>query len=228
MRPIRPWLAGFVVAGLGAVLLLTPDARGGDVGFVEDFALAKDRTTALKQLIPGTEDYYYFHCLHYLHTGQFDKIEAMTGPWYERHRQTARLTEIQTRHALLAYDKDPKKALDYVRNRLGLYFNHERETLGATPNLPIALDQSLISRATLKASSLSRWGNFDNFEDVALDYMAAEKLTWEQRRNLLQRLQRPDITALPKLVVEDLKSPHSGEFGGFAIHKQMTLAQLDE
>src|SRR5262245_64694390 len=98
MRPVRPWLAGVVLAGLGGVLVLTPTARGGDIGYVEDFALAKDRAAALKQLIPGTEDYYYYHCLHLLNTEQFDKIQGLTDPWYRRHGQTARLTEIQTRH----------------------------------------------------------------------------------------------------------------------------------
>ena len=43
MHPVRPWLAGLVFAGLVGVLLLTPAARAGDVGYVEDFALAKDR-----------------------------------------------------------------------------------------------------------------------------------------------------------------------------------------
>jgi hypothetical protein len=216
------------LAGLLLALLLTPAARGGDIGFVEDYALSKDRASALKQLIPGTEDYYYYHCLHYLQTGEFDKIEPMTRSWYERHRQTTRLTEIQTRQALLTYEKNPRQSVDYLRNRLGLRFDHQKETLGSIPQLPIALDQSLISRNTLKASSLARWGNLANFEDVALDYMALEQLSWDQRRNLLQRLQRPDISDLPKLVVVDLKSPHAGEFGGFVIHKLMTLAQLDE
>jgi len=79
----------------GIALVYTPTVtRAGDIDFNEDFALAKDRATALKQLIPGTEDYYYFHCLHYLNTGQFEKIDALTGPWHERHKQTARLTEI--------------------------------------------------------------------------------------------------------------------------------------
>jgi hypothetical protein len=36
------------------------------------------------------------------------KIEPVTQLWYERHRQTSRLTEIQTRHGLLNYEKDPK------------------------------------------------------------------------------------------------------------------------
>src|SRR5262245_62546454 len=120
MRRVATLLPVAGLAALASVLVLTPTiTRAADVGYVEDFALAKDRTTALKQLIPGTDDYYYFHCLHYLNSGQFDKIEPMTTLWYERHRQTARLTEIQTRHALLTYEKNPQKTLEYVRSRLG-------------------------------------------------------------------------------------------------------------
>src|SRR5882762_8877734 len=103
--------------------LMAATARAGEVGYVEDFALARDRAAALKQLIPGTEDYYYYHCLHLLNTEQFDKIPELTKLWHERFNQTPRLTEIQTRHALLTFDRDPKKSLDYLRNHLNLHFN---------------------------------------------------------------------------------------------------------
>ena len=33
-----------------------------------------DRSAALKQLIPGTEDYYYFHALHYQNTRQVKEL----------------------------------------------------------------------------------------------------------------------------------------------------------
>ncbi len=90
--------------GLLAVLLTTPSAMADDVvGYVEDFALAKDRSKALAQLIPGTEDYYYYHCLHHLNTEQYAKVRELTQPWLARFGQTQRLTEIQTRHALLTY-----------------------------------------------------------------------------------------------------------------------------
>jgi hypothetical protein len=228
MDRVTRWLLGIVLIALGAGLLVIPTARAGDIGYVEDFALARDRTTALKQLIPGTEEYYYYHCLHYLNTEQYEKIDPLIGPWHQRHSQTARLTEIQTRLALLTYEKNPQKTLDYLRNRLGLRFDHQKETVGAAPDLPTVLDAKLISRETLKGSSLARWGNLDNFEDAALDWMAAEKLGWEQMRNLISRLQRPDVADLPKLIAADLKAPHSGEFGSFPIHAQLTLAQLDE
>ena len=75
------------------------------------------------------------------------------------------------------------------------------------PNFPVALDPKLIARDTLRAYSLSSWGNLDNFEDAALDWLASkDDLGWQKRRHLLQRLSRPDIADLPKLVVADLES----------------------
>lgn len=203
-------------------------APAGEIGFIEDFALARNRAESLKKLIPGTEDYYYFYCLHFLNTEQYDKVEPMTRTWHERHGQTARLTEIQTRFALLTYGKDPQRSLAYLRNRLGLHFNHQKVVADGPPNLPTALDPALISRARLLAYSFQRWSNLDNFEDSALDWVARENLNWERRRHLVQRLARPDIANLPQLIVEDMRSPHAQEFGAFGIHRQMTLAQLDE
>src|SRR5437764_2712221 len=104
MKQLPLWLARFVPA-----LILASVAVAGEVGFVEDFALARDRAAALRQLIPGTEDYYYYHALHALQTEQYDQAVALTKPWLERFGQTPRLTEIQTRHALLTYDRDPQK-----------------------------------------------------------------------------------------------------------------------
>jgi len=52
-----------------------PSPVGGhaaDVGFIEDFALARDRSRVLKKLIPAPRTYYYYHCLHYLNTEQYE------------------------------------------------------------------------------------------------------------------------------------------------------------
>src|SRR6266446_10852402 len=118
--------------------LMVSIAAAGEVGYVEDFALAKDRAASLRQLIPGTEEYYYYHCLHYLNTEQFEKAEELTKPWLQRLGQTPHLTEIQTRHALLTYSRNPERSLTYLRTHLNLRFDHQRETGGAAPNLPTA------------------------------------------------------------------------------------------
>src|SRR5207302_1024642 len=66
MRPMPSW----VVRSCLGLVLLTAAAAAGEVGFVEDFALSPDRAAALRQLVPGTEDYYYYHGLHYLNSEQ--------------------------------------------------------------------------------------------------------------------------------------------------------------
>ena len=205
--------------------------RAGEIGFPEEFALAKDRTEALKKLIPGTEDYYYFHCLHYLNTAQYDKVTALTKPWFDRFNQTGRLTEIQTRHALLNYEKNPEQSLAYFRNRLGLTFNHQRVVQGgAPPNLPTSLDQNSISRETLAIHSIHRFNQgTDNWEDAALDWLLTDKVDFGGcARHILSRITRPDFANLAKFVSDDLSTEHSGGFGSLNIHRQLTLAQLDE
>ena len=214
------------ILGLTSALFLISALRAGEVGYIEDFALARNRAATLAQLIPGTEDYYYYHCLHYLNTEQFERAEALTRPWLQRFGQTARLTEIQTRYALLTYTKNPERALTYLRTHLDLHFNQQKIVLGAAPNLPITLDPRLISRDTLRAYSFAHWQNLDNFEDAALDWLASEDLTWERRRNLLQRLTRPDLANLPRLISENLRSPNAQPFGSFGIDRQLTLEQL--
>ena len=138
-------------------------SSAGEIGFIEEFTFAKDRTEALKRLIPGTEEYYYFHALHYLNTSQFEKVEPLIKPWLERFGKTPSLTEIQTRRALLSYDADTQKSLAYLRTQLGLNFNHQKEIIGKAPNLPTALDAGIIDREKLLVESLSRSQNLENF-----------------------------------------------------------------
>jgi hypothetical protein len=212
-----------------AGLLLSMAALGvaGEIGFVEDFALAPDRTVPLKQLIPGTEDYYYYHCLHSQNTEQFDKVDELLQAWIKRHNYTQRVRVIMNRQALLTYDKQPAKSLEYVRSQLGIQFNHQRETIGK-PNLPTVLDQKLISRETLSQRAMSRHTNLEGFEDGALDWLVVTELNADRRRHLLSRLARPDYASLPKLVVDDLNHQYSGGFGSLGIHGQLLLAQLEE
>ena len=199
-----------------------------EIGFIEDFALAKDRAESLKQLIPGTEDYYYFHCLHYLNTEQFSKIEPMTRLWLERHGETQRLHEIQTRYALLTYTLNQQRTLDYLRHRLGLSFNHERSLISDVPNLPTSLNPQLIARETLKANSFQRWRFIENFEPSSFDWLAKENLNWERRRQLLQQAQLPDLPNLPQMIAADMQAEHAVPFGQYAIHRKLTLAQHEE
>src|SRR5262245_48546919 len=103
----------------------------GEIEYVETFALAPDREAALKQLIPGTEDYYYWNALHLLNTEQFEKVDDFLKPWVQRHGETPRVWEIRTRKAFLTYDQNPQATLDYLRGRFGIHYPHRKEELNA-------------------------------------------------------------------------------------------------
>ena len=82
-----------------------------EIGYVEEFALSQDRAEALKQLIPGTEDWYYYQCLHLQHTEQFARVDELLDAWIKRHRYTSRVNVILNRQALLLYERDPQRTL---------------------------------------------------------------------------------------------------------------------
>jgi len=221
------------VLGASALLFFAPPAAfAADLAFLEAFALARsgeDRAQALSQLIPGTEDFYFFHALDHQANGRLDEVDKLLVPWIEKHGRTQRVLEIENRQILLAYSQDPKKSLSALRDRLGLSFHHERTSRAADARLPGRLDPALLSREALTRRALEQHpGTTDGFEDLSLGWVAGLKLSPERRRHLLGRLVEPDVPGLPQLVVDDLNAKDSKGFGSLAVHSRLLLAQLDE
>ncbi|NIO42624.1 MAG: hypothetical protein GTO41_22250, partial [Burkholderiales bacterium] len=75
---------------------------------------------------------------------------------------------------------------------------------------------------------MRRHQNTDGFEDAALERLATDQLNRIQLRSLLGRLRRPDVPGLVQLVVRDLSERDSGGFGSLAIHRRLTIEQLDQ
>jgi hypothetical protein len=215
---------------MGVVMLMGAAARcDNDIGFVEQFSLASDRGAQLEQLIPGTEDYYYYHCLYYQHTGDYRNFHQTLNQWIKRYRYTPRVREMQNRQALLEYETDPDKTLAHIRDRLNLHFSHQKRVLDKTTHHPTSLNQNLISRETLTERAYRDHDqNLHGFEETGLLYLDGRKLSDDRRRDLLKRLTRPDVPHLPQLIVQDLRYKHSGGFGSIDIHNKLLLAQLDE
>ena len=213
----------------GLALLMPARGMGGEIDFVESYALAADRSQVLKQLIPGTENYYYYNCLYLLQTEQLDKCGELSNVWRERLGETGLWRQIQHRQMLLGYRKAPRQSLDYLIRHLGLVYDQQRQVPGAKTTLPVTLDGKEISREVLRKKHISPQPNVDQAEDIALRWLAVEKeLSNEQRRSLLTRLQRPDLGNLVDLIVADLDAPHSGGFGSIGIHQNLTAGQMDE
>ena len=212
-----------------AILFAAAHAAAGEVGFVEDYALARDRSVAMKQLIPGTEDYYYYHCLYYQQTQQLAQVDKMLESWIDRHGKTARVKEIEARQALLKYDTDARGSLDFLINRLDLRFDHQRQVPDKAADVPTALAPNRISDATFLADALGRdKSTVEGLNYDGLRLLNPAQLNGEQRRDLLRRLDWPDYPNLLKLILGDLDYKGSTGFSSFGIHKRLTLSQMDE
>ena len=225
MRAFRPLsLILIVFAVWGAVPHI---AAAQELDFLEDYVLAEDRETALKQLVPGTEPYYYYHCLHYQNQRQLDRVDTMLEPWKKRFGESALYQQIVNRQMLLEYTRSPQDTLAYLKRKLNLRFNHQREIPTAERQLPTALDQNLINSQRLLAQALSHSG-LEKISDPGLRELAGKPLNRTQRKQLLQRLTLPDFPGLVELIHQELKERDARKFGQLPIHRTLTLKQLDQ
>ena len=95
-------------------------AQGTPVGFEERYALAKDRAAVVAELIPGTADYYYYHCRERLDARDFETVRKVLPIWIKRHGRNYQVVEIENREALLSYGEDPERTYGFLRERLGV------------------------------------------------------------------------------------------------------------
>ena len=100
----------------GLCLLHLGNLGANSIGYVEKFAIAEARDEALKELIPGTRDYYYFHALHAQNKADRQELNRILGLWIKRHGHTSRVKEIRNRQALLDFEQNPNGTITHLRN----------------------------------------------------------------------------------------------------------------
>ena len=155
-----------------------------EIGFVEKFALAPDRAKVLGELVPGSEEYYFFHALHHQNTRDDAKLTDVMEQWKKRFPNSDRRRIIENREALLSYDANPQKTLAFLRERLGLQFNHQQEVRDKKPNLPSVLDAARVSRDVFEKDSLGNDRGMGSFSIEALEALVkgGAALDPQQRR----------------------------------------------
>ncbi len=217
------------LALLTSLVLPVSGWAANEIGFIEKFALAPDRAKVLGELIPGSEDFYFFHALHYQNTRDAAKLAESMEQWKKRFPNSDRRRIIENREALLDYDANPQKTLAFLRERLGLQFNHQQEVRDKKPNLPSALDPARVARDVFERDSLVNDRGMGSFSIEALEALVRSKapLNDQQRRGLLARIERPDVPGLVDLIVTDLRSKESRGFGEFNIHRALLADQLE-
>ena len=206
-------------AGVSAGHLTCPAASPNEIGYLEEFVLAEDREAVLAGLVPGTEDYFYFHALHYEHTGQSQKLDDLLEVWGESRPDSARRKGILNRRALLGYENDPESTIEYLVRELGLRFDHNKIVPEKERELPGALDQQLVSAEAFYRKATAGRDDLSEIGVAGLGWVLANAgdLTTAERRDLLSRLDRPDFPGVTALVVSDLKSENAPGFGAFPV-----------
>lgn len=211
-----------------AVLVATLHAQGTPIGFEETYALAPDRSKVVATLLPGSDDWYYWHCRERLDARDFGTVRDLLPQWTRRHGRTQRVIEIENREALLSFGDNGDRTWNLLRQRFDLRFDHQRQIPGASSNLPTRLDPALLSPTNLRRAALARSPEtLDEFTAHGLFALASENLNPRQLDSLLRLLVRPDIDNLPALVVRHLEQTN-GAFGSLAIHRSLRLEQLEE
>jgi hypothetical protein len=201
-------------------------------GFQERFALADDRGSVLAELLPGSDNAFYYRALNYLNKGDFDHFKTTMDAWHRERKSgwpNQRARELLNREALLRYAVDPQGSLKYLRVELGLHFNHSRKDASRVKNQPSTFDNHRIDTGMLLLKELKeRSRDVSHIEPEANFLLENVKLTADQRLDLLKRLDRPDFKGLTALILADLKERKGASFGSLQIHSRLTLAQLDE
>lgn len=210
-----------LVSGANAVL------GQQEIGFIERFALAEDRRQALGELIPGTDEYYYYHCLHFQNERQLPEAQAILDAWRAKSGETPRTRDMLARQKLLAYTEQPQQALEFLRDELQLKLTHAAPARDRAARLPAVLDNAQLEVRRLLEQSLAGDRSLGQLEDSGLELVLDQRLAPEQLRALLDRLPRADLTGIPKLVAAELALKDSRGFGWAKLHGQLTLAQLE-
>lgn len=239
-HPIRRSLCrNFAAFAAGSVLLfaglIPKNVMAEPIGFMERYALAADREAVLAELIPGSDDYYFYHCLHYQNQQQLAQAEAILKSWVNARNggMTPLMHTMTERQRLLSYDLNPQTAIDYLIRHLGIELSHSPPVRQGERRYPSVLPEQLLDAESIVRRSLS--------ENIKLSpqgrQIAADWFLSDTPGNLgiglhdfLNQVDGPYLNALDRLVVKELNSrtQRDRKFGDLRAHTFLTLAELDE
>ena len=82
-----------------------------EIGFSERYALAENREAALAELIPGTDTYYYYHCLYCQTYGKIAEARGHLDAWIAKFGLNDQTQRMRTRQFILEYKSNAQATL---------------------------------------------------------------------------------------------------------------------
>ncbi len=228
-----------LLPAISALLLVTTVVAGASrvgaepIGWVERFALADDREAVLEELIPGTDDHYFYQCLHYQTVGELEQAEAVLADWLKEKKgePTPLIQSMTDRQRLLTYGTSPERTIEHLVDRLGIQLQHAPPAAPGERRYPSRLNAELLEPERLVVNAL-RVGH--TLRPTGIRYLAERFKSGDTAgipitlRELLDRIDGPYVDGLSPLVIQELKSRRANEqrFGDLAAHDQLTLDEL--
>lgn len=218
-----------------AIFTLPSRLMAEPIGLMEKYALATDREAMLAELIPGSDDYYFYHCLHYQTNGQLERAETTLRDWLAEHkgRENAAITAMIDRQRLLTYRDSPQRTIDHLVRRLGVKLDHTAPATKGERRYPSEIDAAALQADRLVKEALQR---NDGLKPLGMRHLAEMFLNGKTAgisislKEFLQRVDGPYVDRLDELVVKELQSRRANEvrFGDLKAHAQLTLVELRE
>ena len=197
-----------------------------DLEILEALALSENRTAALSQLLPGSEDHDYFRCIHAQHERRLDDADAILDAWVERHGSNERFQRLRLRQLLCRLVDDPASVANDVRDHFGVSHWHEAEVAETDPTRPTKIDANQFDGERFLEAASEHATDLGQVTDDGLYELLAGELDTARRRALLSRIGHTPQPRLVQHVAEDLAAKGSASFGSLRAHGELTLDQL--
>ena len=231
---LRFWHLPTLVLTLTVMVDPTPTkVIAAPIGLMERFALAEDREAILAELIPGSQDYYFYHCLHYQNTGQLDQAEATLKQWIaqQKGRMSSATRAMMDRQRLLTFDQTPQQTTDYFVRTLGIRLQHSPPARKGTRRYATKLVDFIDTDALVKQSLRDNVKLSPHGMQIAADWFLAnqDNQVSIKLKDFLKRVNGSYLVGLDRLVAKELLSRSSRDvrFGDLAAHQFLTHQELD-
>lgn len=196
--------------------------------FAERFALAEDRAALLTELIPDTEEYFYYHTLHSQNESRLADARGFLDAWIGKIGETGLAKQMLTRQMLLEYPKQGRATLEYLQREFGIQVSHPSPQRDEAAELPTSLAPNVFDWNEIVDSWMKVQGGIGQIEDSLLPHVLSKVTNIQDLRIWISRIRRSDVPKLVDRLAEELLAQDSQGFGWAPIHRELTVGQLQE
>ena len=212
-----------------------PGPTGEPIGFIEAWVLSDDRVATLTQLVPGTEDYYFFHALHYQQSSQSGKFKSIMEVWGQSEDENnpfgpSRYKMLKNRAIILDYQNNPEESIKKLTKLLKLKLDHQRPIPPEDAQIPSTLDTALISEKAFyqQAATDNQSQPYTALSKHLLIKELQNVASFDRTKRLwfLKQKIRGDFPAIPQMILAELQHDSQPSFSEIPGTDLLLLDQL--